>query len=211
MENFARRSIIKLLHDIAVCFDSASDIEKQICFWVEKRMWVLSLDLFLLNPVCVGISKYHRGAPDRQGPSFTAVPGEQFKTTFLASVGCKTEQANDLNFELCWPNSKQGLDLQHILLSFKIIYQSMELDKIAIYQKFHCTKSQHLLKSNVILIHKQPTSVTLLACAHGQATTVPLANLGTLHEQIAKLGSWSRSSSEACHGLRWHETNLELS
>lgn len=26
-----------------------------VCFWVEKRMWVLSLDLFLLNPVCVGV------------------------------------------------------------------------------------------------------------------------------------------------------------
>ncbi|KAG5623134.1 hypothetical protein H5410_008352 [Solanum commersonii] len=156
------------------------------------------------------------------------------------------------------------------LFRFSSHKESMELDKIAIYPKFHCTNSQHSLKSNLILISQaanichtscskpfanQPkkgkvpcilgvnlTDVDLLefiqqladtdgssivppsvnrilnnkACRtklhcvfNGRATTVPLFNLGALHEQIAKLGSWSRSSSEAWHGLHWLEINLE--
>ncbi|KAH0719395.1 hypothetical protein KY285_015426 [Solanum tuberosum] len=82
-----------------------------------------------------------------------------------------------------------GLDLQHIFLSFKIIYQ------------VPCILGVNLTDVDLLKFIQQ--------CAHGRATTVPLVNLGALHEQIAKLGSWSRSSSEAWHRLHWLEINLE--
>ncbi|CAN4083588.1 unnamed protein product [Withania somnifera] len=67
-----------------------------------------------------------------------------------------------------------------------------------------------LLPSECSLIVEELKQTSLcFQCAHGRPTTVPLVNLGALHEQIAKLGSLSRGSSEGWHGLHRHEINLE--
>ncbi|XP_027770217.1 DNA mismatch repair protein MLH3 isoform X1 [Solanum pennellii] len=67
-----------------------------------------------------------------------------------------------------------------------------------------------LLPSECSLIVEELKQTSLcFQCAHGRPTTVPLVNLGSLHEQIAKLGSWSKGSSEAWHGLHRHAINLE--
>ncbi|XP_055803099.1 DNA mismatch repair protein MLH3-like isoform X3 [Solanum dulcamara] len=67
-----------------------------------------------------------------------------------------------------------------------------------------------LLPSECSLIVEELKQTSLcFQCAHGRPTTVPLVNMGALHEQIAKLGSWSRGSPEAWHGLHRHEINLE--
>ncbi|MCD7448700.1 hypothetical protein HAX54_045639 [Datura stramonium] len=52
-------------------------------------------------------------------------------------------------------------------------------------------------------------SFRLLVCSWATNFCPSLVNLDALHEQIAKLGSWSRGSSEAWHGLYRHEINLE--
>ncbi|URD80182.1 hypothetical protein MUK42_20872 [Musa troglodytarum] len=41
-------------------------------------------------------------------------------------------------------------------------------------------------------------------CAHGRPTTVPLLNMASLHEQLAKLKVDKGGSSETWHGLRVH-------
>lgn len=67
-----------------------------------------------------------------------------------------------------------------------------------------------LMPSECSLIVEELKQTSLcFQCAHGRPTTVPLVNLGALHEQIAKLGSLSRGSSEAWHGLHRHEINPE--
>ncbi|XP_006340851.1 DNA mismatch repair protein MLH3 isoform X5 [Solanum tuberosum] len=67
-----------------------------------------------------------------------------------------------------------------------------------------------LLPSECSLIVEELKQTSLcFQCAHGRPTTVPLVNLGALHEQIAKLGSWSKGSSEAWHGLHRHAINVE--
>ncbi|KAK4347571.1 hypothetical protein RND71_033910 [Anisodus tanguticus] len=67
-----------------------------------------------------------------------------------------------------------------------------------------------LLPSECSLIVEELKQTSLcFQCAHGRPTTVPLINLDALHEQIVKLGLWSRGSSEAWHGLHQHEINLE--
>ncbi|KAJ8567718.1 hypothetical protein K7X08_019926 [Anisodus acutangulus] len=67
-----------------------------------------------------------------------------------------------------------------------------------------------LLPSECSLIVEELKQTSLcFQCAHGRPTTVPLINLDALHEQIAKLGSWSSGSFETWHGLHRHEINLE--
>ncbi|XP_070024073.1 DNA mismatch repair protein MLH3 isoform X1 [Nicotiana sylvestris] len=67
-----------------------------------------------------------------------------------------------------------------------------------------------LLPSECSLIVEELKQTSLcFQCAHGRPTTVPLVNLDALHEQIAKLGSCGRGSSEAWHELHRHEISLE--
>uniref|UniRef100_A0A5B7BWE8 Putative DNA mismatch repair protein MLH3 isoform X1 n=2 Tax=Davidia involucrata TaxID=16924 RepID=A0A5B7BWE8_DAVIN len=70
-----------------------------------------------------------------------------------------------------------------------------------------------LLPSECSLIVEELKHTSLcFQCAHGRPTTAPLVNLGALHKQIAKLGSWNGGSNKLWwHGLRRHELSLERS
>ncbi|KAM7529497.1 hypothetical protein LguiB_032907 [Lonicera macranthoides] len=67
-----------------------------------------------------------------------------------------------------------------------------------------------LLPSECSLIVEELKQTSLcFQCAHGRPTTAPLVNMEMLHNQIAKLGSWSGASNESWHGLHRHELSLE--
>ncbi|CAL9125724.1 unnamed protein product [Musa textilis] len=62
-----------------------------------------------------------------------------------------------------------------------------------------------LLPSECSLIVEELKATSLcFQCAHGRPTTVPLLNMASLHEQLAKLKVDKGGSSETWHGLRVH-------
>jgi DNA mismatch repair protein MLH3 len=50
---------------------------------------------------------------------------------------------------------------------------------------------------------------TVLQCAHGRPTTVPILNVTSLHEELARLQMLSGTQAETWHGLGHHEPSLE--
>ncbi|KAG5623138.1 hypothetical protein H5410_008356 [Solanum commersonii] len=97
---FSKRPIHKLLDNIAMCFDSASDIEKQ------RRSQIYPLFQSIIEDPLTGKALPSELFLENKIISLLFM-GEEFKTAFLDSFGCKTEQANDVNFSACSKDGKK--------------------------------------------------------------------------------------------------------
>ncbi|XP_023157456.1 DNA mismatch repair protein MLH3 isoform X3 [Zea mays] len=67
-----------------------------------------------------------------------------------------------------------------------------------------------LLPSECCLIIEELKATSLcFQCAHGRPTTVPILNIASLHDELARLQMLSGRKAETWHGLGHHEPSLE--